>query len=80
MSSDVKLYESQQEEMNQLKGKVMQLRNRLGRQKRLRSLNERSLVAGKSRSHKVEGLLLEMQMDLKNLKERLQDELHEIGE
>ena len=57
----------------------MQLRNRLIRQKRLRGLNERSLIVGKSRSHKVEGLLLEMQMDLKNLKERLQDELMELG-
>lgn len=73
-------HESRAEEINALKGKVLQLRNRLGRQKRLRSLNERSLVAGKGRSHKVEGLLLEMQMDLKNLKERLQDELNELGE
>lgn len=80
MSKDVRRYEAQQEEINQLKGKVMQLRNRLVRQKRLRGLNERSLIAGKSRAHKVEGLLLEMQMDLRSLKERLQDELNEIGE
>eukprot|EP00584_Thalassiosira_punctigera_P018578 CAMPEP_0172554910 /NCGR_PEP_ID=MMETSP1067-20121228/56996_1 /TAXON_ID=265564 ORGANISM="Thalassiosira punctigera, Strain Tpunct2005C2" /NCGR_SAMPLE_ID=MMETSP1067 /ASSEMBLY_ACC=CAM_ASM_000444 /LENGTH=941 /DNA_ID=CAMNT_0013343377 /DNA_START=227 /DNA_END=3052 /DNA_ORIENTATION=- len=79
MSEDVETFEAQQEEINQLKGKVMQLRNRLSRQKKLRSLNERSLVAGKSRAHKVEGLLLEMQMDLRTLKERLQDELNEIG-
>jgi len=82
MSSNrsVRKFEAQQEEMNRLKGKAMQLRNRLGRQKRLRSLNERSLMAGQSRANKVEGLLLEMQMDLKNLKERLQDELNEIDE
>ena len=79
MSSDVKKFEAQQEEMNELRGKVMQLRNCLGRQKRLRSLNERSLHAGRHRAHKVEGLLLEMQMDLKNLKGRLQDELNELG-
>jgi hypothetical protein len=80
MSSTLSVYESRQEEMNALKGKVLQLRNRLLRQKRLRSLNEQSLIAGKSRSNKVEGLLLEMQMDLKNLKGRLQDELTELGE
>lgn len=76
---DAKKYEAQQEEANALRGWAMQLRNRLSRQKRLRVLNERSLAAGRSRSHKVEGLLLEMQMDLKNLKERLQDELNELG-
>lgn len=79
MPAPIKKYELQQEEMNALRGKVLQLRNRLGRQKRLRSLNERSLVAGKSRGHKVEGLLLEMQTDLKNLKQRLQDELNDLG-
>ena len=52
----------------------------LPRQKRLRGLNEHSLVAGKNRAKKAEGLLLEMQMDLKNLKERLQVELTELGE
>ena len=78
-SSDLRKFEARREEMNRLKGKVLQLRNRLGRQKRLRSLNERSLHAGKARAHKVEGLLLEMQMDLKNLKGRLQEELTELG-
>jgi len=80
MAPFIKEHEARQEEQNALKGKVLQLRNRLSRQKRLRALNERSLAAGKGRSHKVEGLLLEMQMDLKNLKERLQDELNELGE
>jgi hypothetical protein len=80
MPSALGVYESRQEEINTLKGKVLQLRNRLSRQKRLRGLNEHSLVAGKSRANKAEGLLLEMQMDLKNLKGRLQDELAELGE
>eukprot|EP00571_Detonula_confervacea_P001265 CAMPEP_0172318422 /NCGR_PEP_ID=MMETSP1058-20130122/34814_1 /TAXON_ID=83371 /ORGANISM="Detonula confervacea, Strain CCMP 353" /LENGTH=1146 /DNA_ID=CAMNT_0013033253 /DNA_START=171 /DNA_END=3611 /DNA_ORIENTATION=+ len=79
MSPALLPYESRSEEINQLKGKVLQLRNRLGRQKRLRNLNERSLEAGKGRSLKVEGLLVEMQMDLKVLKERLEDELNELG-
>lgn len=80
MPGNLRTQEARHEEMNALRGKVLQLRNRLGRQKRLRGLNERSLIAGKSRANKVEGLLLEMQMDLKNLKERLQDELNELGE
>ena len=80
MPSTLSDYESRQEEINSLKGKVLQMRNRLSRQKRLRSLNEHSLVAGKRRADKVEELLLEMQMDLKNLKGRLQDELTELGE
>ena len=79
MSANLRTAESRHEEMNILKGKVLQLRNRLGRQKRLRSLNERGLVAGKSRAKKVEGLLLEMQMDLKNLKGRLAEELTQLG-
>lgn len=80
MPSTIRPYESRKEEMNALKGKVLQLRNRLGRQKRLRSLNEQSLVTGKSRAKKVERLLHEMEKDLKTLKGRLQDELNELGE
>ena len=80
MPSTIRPYESRKEEMNALKGKVLQLRNRLGRQKRLRSLNEQSLVTGKSRAKKVERLLNEMEKDLKTLKGRLQDELNELGE
>ena len=80
MPSTIRPYESRKEEMNALKGKVLQLRNRLGRQKRLRSLNEQSLVTGKSRAKKVERLLHEMEKDLKTLKGRLQDELNDLGE
>jgi len=79
MSANLRQAEARQEEMNVLKGKVLQLRNKLGRQKRLRSLNERSLIAGKNKANKVEGLLLEMQMDLKNLKTRLHKEVTDLG-
>lgn len=79
MPHDLKTFETQREELNSVKIEVMQLRNRLSRQKRVRSLNERSLAAGKNRSRKVEGLLSEMHMDLSNLKERLQAELRELG-
>lgn len=77
--ADLKKYEYQKEELNRYQATVMQLRHRLGRQKRLRILNERTLKEGRSRSHKVENLLLEMQMDLKNLKDRLHGELSELG-
>ncbi len=77
--ADLKKFESQKEELNRCQATVMQLRHRLGRQKRLRRFNERTLAEGQSRSHKVENLLLEMQMDLKNLKERLHGELSELG-
>ena len=79
MSDNLRQAEARQEEMNVLKGNVLQLRNKLGRQKRLRSLNERSLIAGKNKANKVEGLLLEMQMDLKNLKTRLHKEVTDLG-
>ena len=79
MSGNLRAAEARKEEINILKGRVLQLRNRLGRQKRLRSQNERSLVAGKHRAHKVETLLLEMQMDLKNLKGRLHKEVLDLG-
>ena len=75
----LKKYESQKEDLNRYQASVMQLRHRLGRQKRLRMHNERTLREGKSRSHKVENILLEMQTDLKNLKERLHGELSELG-
>ncbi|KAL3786491.1 hypothetical protein HJC23_010657 [Cyclotella cryptica] len=75
----VEKYESQKEKLNRLKIKVLQLRNRLSRQKKIRILNERSLKAGENRAERVEGLLMEMQADLRCLKERLQDELNELG-
>ncbi len=40
-NAGVQRLEARREEMNRLRGKAMQLRNRLGRQKRLRGLNER---------------------------------------
>jgi hypothetical protein len=80
MPPSVEKYESQRENLNKLKIKVLQLRNRLGRQKRIRGLNELNFKAGEKRADKVEGLLIEMQTDLASLKGRLQEELDELGE
>lgn len=59
---------------------MSQRRNELNRQKRIRAQNERALVAARDRSRRVEALVSEMRADLKSLKERLDDELSELGE
>lgn len=79
MPPSIEKYQSQKESLNKLKIKVLQLRNRLGRQKKIRGLNERSLKSGEKRAHKMEELLVEMQTDLTSLKGRLQEELNELG-
>eukprot|EP00978_Attheya_sp_CCMP212_P021612 scaffold63425_cov56-Attheya_sp.AAC.3 len=72
-------WEADRHEMLSLKGKVLQRRNELYRQRRIRILNERSYIAGTDRTQRVEGLLVEMKADLQSLKERLQDDLVELG-
>jgi hypothetical protein len=42
-------------------------------------LNERTFEATSERTHKVEALVSEMRTDLKSLKLRLEEELHELG-
>jgi len=71
--------QSDREDINSLRGRVLQLRNVLGRQKRLRSQNERSLLAGTARASRFEGTILEMESDLRTLRERLASELVELG-
>ena len=58
---------------------MLQLRNEVYRQRRIRILNERSCSSGKERSDRCESLLAEMKADLNSLKERLNDELVELG-
>ncbi len=65
--------------MRQLQGKVMQLRNKVYRQKRIRYLNERSSVSGDDRRRRFEVLLSDMKSDLDSLKGRLKEELNELG-
>jgi hypothetical protein len=73
-----KLEEEQQEHCT-LDASVLQLGNQLYRQRRIRLLNERTYAATRERSHRVEGLVSEMRADLKSLKHRLEEELHELG-
>lgn len=50
------------------------------RQKRIRLLNERTSVATADRYHRAEELVSEMRADLTSLKQRLDEELTELGE
>lgn len=59
---------------------MLQLRNEVNRQSRFRHLNERSCETGKDRRDRFEILLVEMKADLNSLKERLNEELIELGE
>ena len=58
---------------------MLHLRNQLYRQTRIRTLNEKTFAATRDRSVRVESLVAEMRTDLKSLKNRLGEELHELG-
>lgn len=79
MNADMKFWDDQRYDLYQLKARVLQLRNELFRQERARRLNERSRTVGEDRARKVENLYIEMKADLNSLKERLRDELSELG-
>ena len=59
---------------------MLQLRNSLYRQKRIRMNNERTSNAANERYDRAEGLGVEMRADLKSLKHRLDEELNKLGE
>ena len=63
-----------------LRAQVLQRRNELARQRRLRVMNERALAATTDKAMRVENLVSEMRADLKSLKDRLDYELIELGE
>jgi len=72
-------WEEERCERYTLKGNTLQLRNDVYRQRRIRNLNERSFSSSKERSDRSKCLLAEMKADLNSLKERLNDELFELG-
>jgi hypothetical protein len=57
----------------------MQLRNAVYRQRRIRFLNEKNNAVAQNRRDRFEALLSEMKSDLDILKERLKEELNELG-
>lgn len=58
---------------------MLHLRNQLYRQRRIRALNEKTFVTTRDKSVRVESLVSEMRTDLKSLKNRLDEELKELG-
>lgn len=62
-----------------LQAKVLHLRNELNRQRRIRALNERTYSTFSHRSLRAEALVSEMRADLNSLKDRLRDEVGELG-
>ena len=77
--ADVKKFEAQRQESYVLQAKVLHLRNQLYRQTKIRTLNEKTCAATKERAVRVESLVAEMRADLKSLKNRLDEELEELG-
>jgi hypothetical protein len=77
--NEVRKFEDQRQEHLTLQAKMLQLRNQLYRQRRIRLLNERTYTSSQERATKVESLVAEMRMDLKSLKGRLDLEIHDLG-
>jgi hypothetical protein len=71
--------EDDEQEHLTLRGSVLQLKNALYRQRRIRILNERTSNSMNDRYRRAEELVSEMRSDLKSLKRRLGDELNELG-
>lgn len=76
---DYKQWEKDREELRNLQGKAMQLRNAVYRQRRIRFMNEKNNTFSQNRRDRFEALLSEMKSDLDLLKERLKEELFELG-
>jgi hypothetical protein len=76
---DIRKLEDSRQERLILQAKVLQLRNQLYRQRRIRLLNERTHAASQERASRVESLVAEMRMDLKSLKNRLDLEIRDLG-
>jgi len=79
ITPEIRDFEAHQQDSYTLQAQVLQLRNQLYRQRRIRTLNERTLAATSERSDRVECLVAEMRTDLKSLKSRLDEELKELG-
>jgi len=72
-------WEDIRDEISVLHAQVLQRRNEIARQRRIRLMNEKSLSTACDKSNRVENLVIEMRTDLKSLKDRLDYELIELG-
>jgi len=79
VTHDFRKWEDDEQEYLNLRASVLQLRNALYRQRRIRVLNERTTTSMNDRYLRAEELVSEMRSDLKSLKRRLGDELKELG-
>ncbi|KAG7346468.1 hypothetical protein IV203_005536 [Nitzschia inconspicua] len=78
-TKDIRQWEDEEQEYLTLRSSVLQLKNKLNRQRRIRLLNERTSASMTDRHQKAEELVFEMRSDLKSLKRRLAEELTELG-
>ena len=79
LPAEVSEMENLTEEKLSLQAQALQLRNKLYRQRRTRTLNERTRNATQERAVRVESLVAEMRTDLKSLKTRLDAEIRDLG-
>jgi hypothetical protein len=79
VTEDFRKWEDDEQEYLTLSASVLQLKNKLYRQRRIRVLNERTGASMTDRYQRAEELVSEMRSDLQSLKRRLQDELDELG-
>jgi len=79
VTKDIRNWENDEQEYLTLRASVLQLKNALYRQRRIRILNERTSNSMNDRYCRAEELVSEMRADLKSLKRRLGDELNELG-
>jgi hypothetical protein len=79
VTKEIRQWEDDEQEYLTLRANVLQLKNALYRQRRIRILNERTCASMNDRYHRAEELVSEMRSDLKTLKHRLEEELTELG-
>lgn len=79
VTEELREWEDEEQEFLTLQASVLQLRNALVRQKRIRLLNERTNAATADRYSRSAELVAEMRSDLKSLKHRLEEEVRELG-
>lgn len=79
VTKNMRKWEDDEQEYLNLRASVLQLKNALYRQRRIRVLNDRTTASMNDRHLRAEELVSEMRLDLKSLKRRLGDELNELG-
>eukprot|EP00531_Pseudo-nitzschia_arenysensis_P001014 CAMPEP_0116146644 /NCGR_PEP_ID=MMETSP0329-20121206/17281_1 /TAXON_ID=697910 /ORGANISM="Pseudo-nitzschia arenysensis, Strain B593" /LENGTH=905 /DNA_ID=CAMNT_0003642419 /DNA_START=149 /DNA_END=2866 /DNA_ORIENTATION=+ len=79
VSNEFRKWEDDEQEYLNLQASVLQLKNKLYRQRRIGILNKRTTNSMNDRYLRAEELVSEMRTDLKSLKRRLGDELKELG-